>query len=285
MKVLQQSNGHLYKGPYDCFKKTVKQYGFFSLYRGLTSPLIGSVVENAVVFSFNGGMKDFLGVNEQRNTLAEPNPLWKYFASGAFAGLGTAFVLTPIELVKCKLQVENAAAPISTSTNDATKTATTTPEKVIKRKSGPLQIVGEILRTEGIRGLFRGQVSCLMREVPGNGTWIGVYEFCRYQWQKYLGIERKGDLPLVYSALSGSVAGMAYWAVPFPADTVKTKLQTDPRYFGMSFIAAFRKALNEEGAKGMYRGLPVTLSRAAPAHFVTFFVYEWISLSLFRIEI
>lgn len=283
MKVLQQSNGHLYKGPYDCFKKTVKQYGFLSLYRGLTSPLIGSVVENAIVFSFNGGMKDFLAVDEQRNTLTQPNPLWKYFAAGAFAGIGTAFILTPVELVKCKLQVEQAG-PSSTTALGSTTSISSSNENVVSRKSGPIQIVGDILRTEGIKGLFRGQVSCLMREVPGNGTWFGVYELCRYQWQKYLGIERKGDLPLVYSALSGSVAGMAYWAVPFPADTVKTKLQTDPRYFGLSFTSAFRKALNEEGAKGMYRGLGVTLTRAAPAHFVIFIVYEWISKTLLRVE-
>jgi len=32
--------------------------------------------------------------------------------------------------------------------------------------------------------------------------------------------ERGQDVPLMWTAFSGSCAGVAYWTVPFPADTV-----------------------------------------------------------------
>lgn len=36
-----------------------------------------------------------------------------------------------------------------------------------------------ILRTEGIRGLFRGLTATLARECPGNACFFGGYEFTR----------------------------------------------------------------------------------------------------------
>lgn len=40
--------------PFQMLSKNMKQAGFFSLYRGLPSPLLGSMVENSVLFSSYG---------------------------------------------------------------------------------------------------------------------------------------------------------------------------------------------------------------------------------------
>ena len=37
----------------------------------------------------------------------------------------------------------------------------------------PFQITGDVLRSEGVRGLFRGLTSTLAREVPGNFFFFG----------------------------------------------------------------------------------------------------------------
>jgi len=50
VKVLQQTQDQ-FKGPLDAFRKTVRAYGFLSLYQGLSSPLAGAMVENAAIFS------------------------------------------------------------------------------------------------------------------------------------------------------------------------------------------------------------------------------------------
>jgi len=87
------------------------------------------------------------------------------------------------------------------------------------------------------------------------------------------GYEKQSDIPLLWSALSGSVAGVAYWALPFPADTIKSKLQSDSRYFGMSFSQACKTICREEGPRGLYRGCGITCARAMPSHALIFYFY------------
>jgi hypothetical protein len=73
----------------------------FLRHQGLTPPLIGSMAENAVLFAAFDTTYTYLLPD------AMPQPA-KLAISGAMAGVGVAFILTPVELVKCKLQVENA---------------------------------------------------------------------------------------------------------------------------------------------------------------------------------
>ena len=49
----------------DCFSKTLAESGFFSLYRGLSAPLLGSMAECASLFVSYGYVKKFLGVDEE----------------------------------------------------------------------------------------------------------------------------------------------------------------------------------------------------------------------------
>merc|ERR1712039_267656 len=88
------------------------------------------------------------------------------------------------------------------------------------------------------------------------------------------GYDRKSDIPLGWSALAGSAAGVSCWGVPFPADTVKSKLQTDPRFAGTPGVEVFRTILREEGLSGLYRGAGITCMRAAPAHALLFVARE-----------
>lgn len=52
----------------------------------------------------------------------------------------------------------------------------------------------------------------------------------------YGGYGSKKEVPLGYSALAGSVAGIGYWGVPYPADSIKSRIQTDPRMAGKGFF-------------------------------------------------
>lgn len=70
---------------------------------------------------------------------------------------------------------------------------------------------------------------------------------------------------------------MAYWSAFYPADTVKSKLQSDPLYASESFVSGFRRIVAEEGPRGLYRGWGITAARAAPSHALIFAVYETVS--------
>merc|ERR1712187_105289 len=113
-------------------------------------------------------------------------------------------------------------------------------------------------------------------------AWFGVYEAILRGIQRLRGDQRKKDVPLYWSAFSGSWAGVAYWAVPYPADTVKSKIQTDSRFRSKSFVEVFRTIVKEEGVSGLYRGCGITCARAVPSHALIFYFYEVANRFLLR---
>lgn len=272
IKVLQQTMGDRYSGALNCLATTYNGGGFTALYKGLLTPLLGSMAECATLFVAYGYMKRALNVDEDKATLSNPVPMWKYFVSGAGSGCCSAFVLTPVELVKCRLQVQAGAEAAAASGGALGSAKPIAPPAHVYR--GPADCIAHIVRTEGVRALWLGNVSCLVREIPGNLAWFGAYETVLRGIQVAQGYDRKSDVPLAWSALAGSAAGVAYWGVPFPADTVKTKQQAEARFAGRPFVEVFRTVVREDGVRGLYRGAGITCARAAPSHALLFFAYE-----------
>jgi hypothetical protein len=144
----------VYNGAIHCLRHTIETKGFLSLYNGISSPLLGSMAENAVLFLAYNEIKRQMGESPQREL-----SLLELSLAGAGAGAFVPFVLTPFELVKCRLQVQNSAAGGFVA------------------YKGPIDCVIQTVRDEGIvRGLYRGNMSTLLREIPGNFCWYGVYE-------------------------------------------------------------------------------------------------------------
>ena len=75
---------------------------------------------------------------------------------------------------------------------------------------------------------------------------------------------------------AGGLAGIAYWALVFPLDTLKTRIQTDsphkPAYSGMLDCA--RKVVRAEGLAGLFKGWQPCFARAVPANAALFLCYE-----------
>lgn len=260
--LLQSTNQQTYTGPFDAVVKTYRKNGILGLYRGLPSPLLGSMAENATLFFAYGTMKRTLQVDTNPR-IDNPVPLWKFLASGAFSGIFSTFVLTPIELIKVRIQVQNSAKIGETL-----------------KYSSTWDCVVKTIRSEGVLGLWQGATSCFAREIPGNMAWFGTYELVKRNIQIRGGYEYMEQVPLGWTALAGACAGVMYWAVPYPADTVKSRIQSSERFSRMSFMTAFRTILKEEGASGLYRGIGITCLRAAPSNALIFYVYEFASSTL-----
>lgn len=141
-----------YTGAIHCLRHTIKTDGYMSLYRGISAPLIGSMAECAVLFVVYSEIKKQLGEKPGE----PPLTLLQMSISGGIAGGFTPFVLTPFELVKCRLQTVGEG---------------------FRTYKGPMDVVIQTIKEEGFfRGLYRGNMSMLLREVPGNFCWYGVYE-------------------------------------------------------------------------------------------------------------
>ena len=104
--------------------------------------------------------------------------------SAAIAGSGAAWITTPIDVVKTRIMLAagdetSKPAPEKSGGSEGT-------EKKAIRKSG--WVVGrEVLRNEGLRGIFRGALLRSAWTAMGSGLYLGCYEGGRF----YLEGQRK----------------------------------------------------------------------------------------------
>ena len=83
--------------------------------------------------------------------------------------------------------------------------------------------------------------------------------------------------------LAGAVTGLVSWTVCFPADVVKTRIQSDPlgaRRFP-TWLGYLKDIYKNEGMKTFTRGLAPCLIRSVPVCGVLFYVQERIEESFF----
>jgi ornithine carrier protein len=282
---LQSQPDHLplrYKGPLDCFRQSIAEEGFRGLYRGVSAPLVGAMAENACLFWAYRVTQDVLRSTILPRAEEEKLPLSALIFAGGVAGCFTSFVLTPIELVKCRMQVpfESAAAAASLSS---------APRPIA---ASPLAVIADVWRRDGLAGFWRGQLGTLLRETGGGMAWFGSYEtltmyFRSLQPSTTSTITNNSSstssedtlppLPIYQQMLSGAAAGMSYNFVFYPADTIKSKMQTMEVLQGEkkpSFVGVGRELWRSHGLKGMYRGCGLTVARSAPSSALIFTIYE-----------
>ncbi|EME49857.1 hypothetical protein DOTSEDRAFT_68597 [Dothistroma septosporum NZE10] len=249
----------VYAGAWDCFKKSYAEGGMASLYRGIEAPMFGAAVETACLFWTYRLAKDFLRSTALPADVGEHLPLGALVTAGAMSGGVTSAALTPIELVKCRIQV-----PIESG-------AETAKPRVYKRLK-PLLVIREVYRTEGIRGFWRGQLGTFYRETGGSAAWFGSYETLSLWFKKRAASD---NIPIWQQMVSGAAAGMSYNISTFPADTIKSKIQTgELTTVRPTFMNVGKELWRSHGLKGLYRGCGITVARSAPSSALIFTCYE-----------
>lgn len=201
---------------------------------------------------------------------------------------------TPIELVKCKMQVQMLVTPSpSVAPIPAAQFSGTIPHTPQMAKlPGPIEVLKTVIRTTGFRGLWLGQTGTLIRETGGSAAWFGSKEFTAglllsHRAKKHPELVSEGkrltkkDLLLWESALSGASAGVLYNLALFPADTVKSTIQTEgelrPRAKGAplpTFFGTFRQLYVKQGLRGLYAGCGITIARSVPSSGLIFLIYD-----------
>ncbi|XP_047055773.1 mitochondrial carnitine/acylcarnitine carrier-like protein [Lolium rigidum] len=264
-----------FAGAIDAVKQTIAAEGPGGLYKGMGAPLATVAAFNAVLFTVRGQMETLL-----RSEPGVALTINQQVIAGAGAGVAVSFLACPTELIKCRLQAQSAlgtAAPVAAAAaapaGGAAATATVTAAAAVKY-GGPMDVARHVLRSEGgVRGLFKGLVPTMAREVPGNAVMFGVYEATK---QYMAGGQDTSGLGRGSLILAGGIAGAAFWSSVYPTDVVKSVLQVDdfknPKYSGS--IDAFKKILAADGVKGLYKGFGPAMARSVPANGACFLAYE-----------
>ncbi|XP_056662310.1 mitochondrial carnitine/acylcarnitine carrier protein-like [Monodelphis domestica] len=234
----------LYSGTFDCFRKTFLREGIGGLYRGMSAPLIGVTPIFAVCF-FGFGLGKQLQQKNPDDVLTYP----QLFVAGMLSGVFTTAIMTPIERIKCLLQIQASQG----------KT----------KYTGSWDCLKAVYREAGIRGIFKGTVLTLMRDVPASGVY-----FMTYEWLKNVfTVERKiGAAGIV---VAGGMAGIFNWMVAIPPDVLKSRFQTaPPGKYPNGFRDVLKEVVQEGGVSSLYKGFTAVMIRAFPANAACFLGFE-----------
>ncbi|XP_056100815.1 mitochondrial carnitine/acylcarnitine carrier protein [Rhinichthys klamathensis goyatoka] len=248
IKVRLQTQGSVvYRGTYDCLRKTVFKEGVFGLYKGMGAPLAGVTPMMALNFFGFGLGKELL----QRDPTV-PITYTQICLAGMLAGVFTTVIVAPGERIKCLLQTQSSAGQL--------------------KYTGPVDCGLRLYKEKGICGVYKGTVLTLIRDVPSNGIYFLTYDFLKH----YLTPDGESvhRLSTARVLLAGGVAGTVNWLIALPADVLKSNYQTaaDGRYQGLGDV--LRTLLRDEGARALYKGLSAVMLRAFPANAACFLGFE-----------
>jgi hypothetical protein len=171
----------------------------------------------------------------------------KFLAGGGSATTVSA-VMNSCDFVKTRLQVQQ----LHHSTN------------VIPKYTSFPQAYAQIYKEEGVRVLMgRGLAASLIREMTYSSVRMGLYDPVK----ALLTNNSDKDPGMIVKIVSGGVAGAIGSYIANPFDLIKVRQmavlpnQTTP--YKNCFHAAFLIYRDEGGLKGLYRGVAVTVARAA----------------------
>ncbi|KAJ9615677.1 mitochondrial ornithine carrier protein [Cladophialophora chaetospira] len=278
---LEPGPGTRLRGPLDAFAAAFRspEGPLVSLYRGISAPLLGAAIEtSSLFFSYRIAQDLVVAATPSLRARRERSPgekielpLPQLVGCGAASGAFTSLLLTPIELIKCKMQVP---LPAPQSEMASTLGYTTT------RAPSAMQLISTIFRTQGLLGFWHGQLGTLIRETGGSAAWFGSYEGVKMLFLRSdTTVSNVTDVKVWQQMAAGAVAGMSYNFVFYPADTIKSRMQTshtDPigGLARMTFLGTGKELWREQGLRGFYRGCGITVFRAAPSSAIIFSIYE-----------
>ncbi|XP_018398406.1 PREDICTED: mitochondrial folate transporter/carrier [Cyphomyrmex costatus] len=180
------------------------------------------------------------GAPRQLNVLS--NFKYEYFVAGISGGVVSTLMLHPLDLIKIRFAV-----------NDGQTTAA-------PRYHGLKNAIAQIVKTEGVRGLYRG----VTPNVLGSGSSWGFYFFFYNTIKTSIqGGNSKKPLGPSMHMFAAADAGVLTLLMTNPIWVVKTRLclqyaddvniAESKKYHGM--VDALKKIYKTEGIRGLYKGL------------------------------
>nr|XP_015814132.2 solute carrier family 25 member 55a isoform X1 [Nothobranchius furzeri] len=256
----QRIGQQAYKSMMDCLVKTVRSEGYFGMYRGAAVNLTLVTPEKAIKLAANDLFRHHLAKDGKGLTV------FKEMLAGCGAGMCQVIVTTPMEMLKIQLQDAGRLAaqqqkPVMVSPTKLAATNTVLSRSYnsgtavsAPRAVSATRIATDLLRTQGIQGLYKGLGATLMRDVP-----FSVVYFPLFANLNRLGKPSPDESsPFYWAFLSGCVAGSTAAVAVNPCDVVKTRLQSlnkgasEESYNGV--MDCVNKILRKEGPSAFLKG-------------------------------
>jgi len=258
IKVRLQTEGRSgrFSGPLDCLAQTIRKEGVIGLYKGMSPPLVMTGVVNFFLFGIQAMCVDVVrGAN-----LVGPNSVRQNMLAATMSGAVISLLVTPMEGVKSRLQVQYHSAKSGT------------PPMYL----GPWHCFKSVYTNLGLsKGIYRGWTAVAICRMM-NWSYFGSYQYFK-EFSVDRGLGEKNKLSLGGSVFAGGMAGICYWLSCYPIDLVKARLLAAPDVNPPTFrgIAhASQVIFRQQGFRGFYQGFTPCLVRSFPANGACFLAYE-----------
>ncbi|XP_062970895.1 mitochondrial glutamate carrier 2 [Cynocephalus volans] len=248
---LQNQHGKdMYRGIMDCLMKTARAEGFLGMYRGAAVNLTLVTPEKAIKLAANDFFRQLLMEDVMQQNLKME------MLAGCGAGMCQVVVTCPMEMLKIQLQDAGRLAVRHQGLASATPSSrsfTTGSVSAHKHPSATL-IARELLRTQGLAGLYMGLGATLLRDAP-----FSIIYFPLFANLNHLGLnELTGKASFAHSFASGCAAGSIAAVTVTPLDVLKTRIQTLKKGLGEDVYSGIgdcaRKLWTQEGPSAFMKG-------------------------------
>ncbi|RWS09352.1 S-adenosylmethionine mitochondrial carrier protein-like protein [Dinothrombium tinctorium] len=164
-------------------------------------------------------------------------------------------------LFKSKIGFQNDqfAQMIAASTGEAVACLIRVPTEVIKQRSQAtkvksIKIFRNTVRNEGFKGLYRGYLTTLLREIPFGLVQYPLWETLKSKWYQRI----KQPLHPWQATVCGAIAGGFAAFVTTPLDVAKTRImlaQKGSKHASGDVIFVLKSIWKSSGTRGLFSGV------------------------------
>lgn len=235
------------KNAFSVLRGVFKTDGIPGLYRGFGTVITGAIPARIIFLTALETTKVAAFQAVEPFKLSEPTQAAiANGIGGMLASLCAQSVFVPIDVVSQRLMVQGYSGHAS--------------------YNGGLDVVRKVLKSEGVRGLYRGFGLSILTYSPSSAVWWASYGSSqRFIWsllghgteksEKGQPAPSQGRIVSVQAA-GGIIAGVTASCITTPLDTIKTRLQVmgheSKRPNARQVV---KQLIAEEGWTGLYRGL------------------------------
>ncbi|KAJ0246906.1 Mitochondrial substrate carrier family protein [Hirschfeldia incana] len=152
-RLAAQTNVIYYTGIWHTLRTICTDEGILGLYKGLGTTLVGVGPSIAISFSAYESLRSYW-----MSIRPHDSPVAVSLACGSLSGIASSTATFPLDLVRRRKQLEGVGG------------------RAVVYKTGLLGTLKRIVKTEGVRGLYRGILPEYYKVVPGVGICFMTYE-------------------------------------------------------------------------------------------------------------
>ncbi|KAG5999895.1 hypothetical protein E4U21_006158 [Claviceps maximensis] len=248
MQVLNSPSNTPHSGVLRSTYQMASREGFSSLWRGMSSVIVGAGPAHAVYFATYEAVKHAMGGNQA----GVHHPL-AAATSGAAATIASDAFMNPFDVIKQRMQIQHSS----------------------KMYKSMVDCAKFVYQNEGIGAFYISYPTTLSMTVPFTALQFLAYESI----STAMNPEKNYD-PLTH-CLAGAIAGGAAAGLTTPMDVIKTILQTrgtssDPQVRNVNgFLGGCQLLYHREGLRGFFKGVRPRIVTTMPSTAICWSAYEF----------